>query len=89
MFISLSSRTIRLFLTASLLLSVFVAPAAAQDTAFRQTVAEAAARDEDLAAFYRAREFQGIWSGTADRSRRNALMEAFASAANQPASRKI
>ena len=82
MFISLSSRTIRLFLTASLLLSVFVAPAAAQVTAFRQALAEAAARDEDLSAFYRAREFQGIWSGTADRSRRNALMEAFASAAN-------
>lgn len=82
MFVSLSSRTIRLFLTASLLLSVFAAPAAAQVTAFRQAVAEAAARDEDLAAFYRAREFQGIWSGTADRSRRNALMAAFASAAN-------
>lgn len=82
MFISLSSRAIRLFLTASLLLSVFAAPAAAQVTAFRQAVAEAAARDDDLAAFYRAREFQGIWSGTADRSRRNALMAAFASASD-------
>ncbi|MCO4848690.1 MAG: L,D-transpeptidase family protein [Yoonia sp.] len=82
MFVSMSSRSMRLFLATSLILSVFAAPAAAQVTAFRQAVAEAAARDEDLAAFYRAREFQGIWSGNADRSRRNALMAAFAEASN-------
>ena len=82
MFVSLSSRTTRLFLAVSLMLSVFAAPAAAQVTAFRQAVAEAAARDEELAEFYRAREFQGIWSGTRDRGRRNALMAAFADASN-------
>ncbi|MFT5067402.1 MAG: murein L,D-transpeptidase YcbB/YkuD [Reinekea sp.] len=82
MFVSLSSRIMRLLLAASLLLTVFTVPAAAQVTAFRQAVAEAAARDEELAAFYRAREFQGIWSGNSDRSRRNALMAAFADASN-------
>lgn len=57
---------------------VATAPAAhAQITAFRQAVAEAAARDEDLAAFYRGREFEGIWTGNGARTRRNALMAAF------------
>jgi murein L,D-transpeptidase YcbB/YkuD len=79
-----------LFLRGCALLAVvlaFAAPpqsAAAQVTAFRQAVAEAAARDEVLAEFYRAREFEGIWTGTTgrDRSRRNALLAAFASAAD-------
>ena len=64
------------------LLFATAAPALAQVTAFRQAVAETAARDEDLAAFYRARAFQGIWSGTseADRNRRNALLTALAGA---------
>lgn len=59
-------------------------PAAAQVTAFRQAVAEAVARDEELAAFYRAREFEGIWTGTnnAARNRRNALMAAFQGASD-------
>ena len=58
-------------------------PAAqAQTTAFRQAVAEGAARDEAMAEFYRARDFYGIWTGSAraDRTRRNALLAAFASA---------
>ncbi|MEY1555358.1 murein L,D-transpeptidase [Yoonia sp. R2331] len=63
------------------LLSV-ATPAAAQVTAFRQAVAETAARDEDLAAFYRAREFAGIWTGAdaTSQARRNALLGAFADA---------
>lgn len=58
------------------------APADAQVTAFRQAVAEAAARDDDLAAFYRGREFQSIWSGNSpeEQNRRNALLAAFADA---------
>ncbi len=54
----------------------------AQVTAFRQAVAESAARDEVLAEFYRARDFQGIWTGSTgrDRTRRNALMAAFSEA---------
>ncbi len=69
-------------------LSIFVLllpnSASAQVTAFRQAVAEAAARDEDLATFYRAREFEGLWtgSGNAVRNRRNALMSAFDEASN-------
>lgn len=57
-------------------------PAQAQTTAFRQAVAEAAARDDALADFYRARAFEGIWTGITplDRARRNALLTAFAAA---------
>ena len=57
-------------------------PAAAQVTAFRQAVAEQASRDDALAAFYRARGFEGIWTGSDGeaRTRRNALMAALADA---------
>lgn len=57
-------------------------PAQAQTTAFRQAVAEGAAQDEVLAEFYRARDFQGLWTGVSgrDRERRNALLAAFANA---------
>ena len=65
-----------------LALSVLPQGAQAQTTAFRQAVAEGAARDEALAEFYRAREFEGIWTGSTgrDRTRRNALLAAFANA---------
>jgi murein L,D-transpeptidase YcbB/YkuD len=51
-------------------------------TGFRLGVAEAAARDEVLAAFYRQRGFEGIWSGSGERDagRRNALLSAMAEA---------
>ena len=51
---------------------------AAQTTAFRQAVAEAAAHEEKLIEFYRARKFRGIWTGTTEiyQSRRNALLAA-------------
>ncbi len=52
----------------------------AQVTDFRQAVAQAAASDDDIAAFYRERNYEGIWSTSGDRRRRNALMTAFASA---------
>ncbi len=57
------------------------APVAAQVTAFRQAVAETAADDPDLAAFYRARDFAGLWTGPEDGPRRAALLAAFADAA--------
>lgn len=52
--------------------------ATAQVTAYRQAVAEAAARDSDLSAFYRANDYRGIWTGEGadDRARRRALFEA-------------
>nr|WP_235857788.1 L,D-transpeptidase family protein [Marimonas lutisalis] len=64
--------------------SQFAAPGAAQAqvTAFKQAVAEAAARDKDIAAFYQANDYKGIWTGGfgRDASRRKALFEAIASA---------
>ena len=51
-------------------------------SAFAQTVAEAAARDDDLAAFYRARNFEGIWSGEDEeaQARRNLFLAALSQA---------
>ncbi len=61
-----------------LVFGLFSVPQAhAQVTEFRQAVAEAAAGDDDLMAFYRARNFEGIWD---ERRRRNALLAAFSSA---------
>nr|WP_240516875.1 L,D-transpeptidase family protein [Marivivens niveibacter] len=53
-------------------------PTVAEVTAFKQAVAETAALDDDLAAFYRANEFQSIWTGSDElaQSRRNALLSA-------------
>ena len=73
----------RLSLVAGLAIVVGMgsAPAVeAQVTAFRQAVAETAARDEDLAAFYRARNFEGIWSGDSAVGHRNALLSALENA---------
>ena len=60
-------------------------------TAFKQSVAEAAARDKDIAAFYQANGYKSIWVGRTgrDRSRRAALMKALAAAPNHglPAAR--
>jgi murein L,D-transpeptidase YcbB/YkuD len=58
----------------------FAPMASAQVTAFRQAVAETAARDEDIAAFYRARNFEGIWSGDSAVGHRNALLAALENA---------
>ncbi|MGJ8622475.1 MAG: L,D-transpeptidase family protein [Yoonia sp.] len=60
-----------------------VAPVAqAQSLEFRQAVAQAASGDRDLLAFYRDRDFVGIWSNRDDRNRRNALLAAFERAAD-------
>lgn len=80
MFVSLHSQLLRLMMVAALFFTISTPRVEAQTTAFRQAVAEAASRDEDLAAFYREREFQGIWSEQRDSGRRNALMAAFAEA---------
>ena len=62
----------------------FATPTAstAQVTAFKQAVAEAAARDADVAAFYRGNGFQPIWTGqdADDLHRRKALMAALSQA---------
>lgn len=61
-----------------------VSPAVAQTTAFKQSVAENAARDRDIAAFYQDNSYEGIWTGkrNRDRTRRAALMKALAEADN-------
>jgi murein L,D-transpeptidase YcbB/YkuD len=57
-------------------------PAQAQVTAFKQAVAEAAARDDDIAAFYRTTDYAPIWTGPgdADRARRAELLRAISTA---------
>ena len=51
-------------------------------TPFMQAVAEAASRDKDIAAFYKANGYQSIWTGRSgrERSRRQALLKALAEA---------
>ena len=50
-------------------------------TAFRLAVAEASATDAAMAAFYRERGFDGIWTGPEAADRRNALLAVLAQAA--------
>ena len=63
----------------------------AQVTAFKQAVAESAAQDRDIAAFYRTNGYQAIWTGPSeqDASRRKALLAAIETAPDHglPASR--
>jgi murein L,D-transpeptidase YcbB/YkuD len=65
---------------AMMVVTSFAGDAKAQVTAFRQAVAEAAARDDDLATFYRNRNFEGIWSGDSAVAHRNALLSALENA---------
>lgn len=80
--INIKFQRISAMLIIFLVFSVFPQTIAAQNTAFRQAVAEAAEREAPLIEFYRTRKFEGIWTGTTriDRSRRNALLAAFAGA---------
>ena len=57
-------------------------PAQAQSAAFKQAVAEAAARDSDIAAFYQGHGYRPLWTGSRDRARRAALVEALEAADN-------
>ena len=59
-------------------------PGMTQVTAFKQAVAEAASRDDDIAAFYRSNGYTPVWtgSGEADRNRRAELLKAIRSAAS-------
>ncbi|MBY5932510.1 L,D-transpeptidase family protein [Tateyamaria omphalii] len=65
--------------------------ASAQVTAFKQAVAEAAARDADIAAFYKANGYESLWTGRSgrERQRRVALFKALDQAGNHglPAAR--
>ncbi|MGH1578057.1 L,D-transpeptidase family protein [Planktotalea sp.] len=65
-------------------LALLASPATAQVTAFKQAVAEAAAKDKDIAAFYQANKYKAIWTGRSgkDRQRRDALLNAVTNAAD-------
>ncbi len=73
-------------LALGLLLAGMVAPGRAAEPsaipAFAQAVAEAAAQDEDIAAFYRDNGYRAIWTDTGDaaRERREALFSVLARA---------
>lgn len=58
--------------------------ASAQVTAFKQAVAEAAARDADISAFYKANAYESLWTGRTgrERQRRAALFKALSNAGN-------
>lgn len=67
-----------LIVSAGLVVALSGTPAIAQVTAYKQAVAEAAASDDGIAAFYRGNDYQPIWTGQgeSDRARRAALMQA-------------
>ena len=57
----------------SLGLGLQIAPSIAQTTAYRQAVAEAAAADEDIAAWYRTTSYDTLWTSADDEGRRTAF----------------
>ena len=70
---------------AALVVSGIAAPAPSQAQAFaalNQAIAEASVIDEDLARFYRERDFTPIWTVTEAADRRNALLAALENAQN-------
>ena len=66
----------------SITLAFSGAPVHAQVTAYKQAVAEAAAKDSALAEFYKARNYKSIWTGRAgkDAQRRKAFLAALGKA---------
>ncbi len=78
---ALSSRlpTVALAIIVSFCSLLFIlGPAAAESVAFKQAVAEAAAQDQDISAFYKETGYGAIWTGKSgrERNRRAALMNA-------------
>lgn len=69
-------------LALAVLLAGAAVPSAAQVSGFALGVAQAAAEDDAIAAFYRARDFAGLWTGVDAQAmaRRNALLGALAAA---------
>lgn len=81
---TLKTRSLSLASAALMAATLYLAPvpALAQVTAFKQAVAEAASRDDDIAAFYRTNGFAPVWTGAgdADRNRRAELLKALKTA---------
>lgn len=76
------SRMILLSGVAAATIGLAPAPATAQNTAFRQAVAEAASQFETVAAHYRDEKYAPIWTADTDgaRDRRRALIDALENA---------
>ncbi|MDZ4134038.1 MAG: L,D-transpeptidase family protein, partial [Paracoccaceae bacterium] len=62
------------------LISAGLAPARAQIAPFIQAIAEAAAKDDVIAGFYRDRGYRSFWTGTGDADRRAAFLSVLARA---------
>ena len=86
MFATAARTTIARLMSAAALSAALLSPTSASAefelTSFRQSVAETAARDDGLAAFYRGQSFDGLWVGSdaATQARRNALLTALSEA---------
>jgi murein L,D-transpeptidase YcbB/YkuD len=82
---ALKSRSRRFFPAILTALSFGLADAGAADAqsvAFRQAVAEASAKDEAVADFYRDRNFDAIWTEADDAARRTAFLSVVARASD-------
>ena len=77
-------RSFWVMLMAAMLAVVLPVSAYAQTSPFMQAVAEAAAKDRDLAAFYQRVGYEPIWTGSGgrDRQRRQAFLKAIEDADN-------
>ncbi|MEL6449817.1 MAG: L,D-transpeptidase family protein [Pseudomonadota bacterium] len=71
-------------LAIAVVLATLPGSARAEVTAFKQAVAEAAARDADIAAYYRNTNYASLWTGRSgrERQRRAALFQALSQAGN-------
>lgn len=71
-----------IFFMAFVSTTILAAPAQAEITAFKQAVAEEASKNKGIAAFYRARNFEPIWTkkGGKDAQRRKAFLQAISNA---------
>lgn len=76
MLFTVTRRRLPALALAAAFLAAASAPLQAQVTAFRQAVAETAHGDEAVAAFYRLRDYEPIFTGEADSRRRGALLRA-------------
>jgi murein L,D-transpeptidase YcbB/YkuD len=63
--------------------ATFALPARAESISFSRALAEASASEEVIAAFYRDRKFQSIWTSASDEARRHALFVALSQAGEQ------
>jgi L,D-transpeptidase YcbB len=68
------ARNFGITLSVILALGLLPSPSIAQTTAYRQAVAEAAARDDVIAAWYRDAGYDTLWTSADDAVRRNALL---------------